>query len=157
MSEPEISRRCSSCGASVRPHSLFCPQCGHGMVTPTSTPEDASSDKQSAHEMVADEAATQTFETVAVESARTDPSTTPLKEPAAEKPSMSGRDAIHRATDAARAGFEDNVRRPVKKLRKVSGVVIDQAAYDPSLRFLLVAGIMFLLFLVLLILSKLVG
>jgi hypothetical protein len=127
------------------------------MVTPTSTPEDASSDKQPAREMVADEAATQTFETVAVESARTDPSTTPLKEPAAEKPSMSGRDAIHRATDAARAGFEDNVRRPVKKLRKVSGVVIDQAAYDPSLRFLLVAGIMFLLFLVLLILSKLVG
>jgi len=127
------------------------------MVAPTSTPEDASSDKQPAHEMVADQAATQTFETIAVES-RTDPSTNPLKEPAAaEKPSMSGRDAIHRATDAARAGFEDNVRRPVKKLRKVSGVVIDQAAYDPSLRFLLVAGVMFLLFLVLLILSKLVG
>src|SRR4030095_14243760 len=28
MSEPEIDRRCSVCGAAVRPRSLFCPQCG---------------------------------------------------------------------------------------------------------------------------------
>ena len=49
---------------------------------------------------------------------------------------------------------EDGVRSRVEKLRKVSSVVIDQAAYDPSLRFLLVAAVLFLLFLVLLILSK---
>ena len=35
--------------------------------------------------------------------------------------------------------------------------MIDQAAYDPSLRFLLVAAGLFLLFLVLLILSKVIG
>ena len=35
--------------------------------------------------------------------------------------------------------------------------MIDQAAYDPSLRFLLVAAALFLLFLVLLILSKVIG
>jgi hypothetical protein len=69
----------------------------------------------------------------------------------------SRRDTIHRAADAARAGFDENVRGRVEKLRKVSGVVIDQAAYDPSLRFLLVAAVMFLLFVVLLILSKVVG
>jgi len=45
----------------------------------------------------------------------------------------------------------------VEKLRHVSSVVIDQAAYDPSLRFLLVAAAMFLLFLVLLIMSKVIG
>ena len=52
---------------------------------------------------------------------------------------------------------EDSVRGRVKKIRKVSSVMIDQAAYDPSLRFLLVAAALFVLFLVLLILSKVLG
>ena len=53
--------------------------------------------------------------------------------------------------------YSEGVRGRVEKLRKVSSVVIDQAAYDPSLRFLLVAAALFLLFLVLLILSKVLG
>jgi len=52
---------------------------------------------------------------------------------------------------------QDGVKARVEKLRHVSSVVIDQAAYDPSLRFLLVAAAMFLLFLVLLIMSKVIG
>ena len=51
----------------------------------------------------------------------------------------------------------DGVKGRVEKLRHVSSVVIDQAAYDPSLRFLLVAAAFFILFLVLLILSKVIG
>ena len=51
----------------------------------------------------------------------------------------------------------DGVKGKVEKLRHVSSVVIDQAAYDPSLRFLLVAAAFFILFLVLLILSKVIG
>ena len=51
----------------------------------------------------------------------------------------------------------EGVRGRVEKIRKVSSVVIDQAAYDPSLRFLLVAAGMFLLFLILLIISKVIG
>ncbi|HYP00211.1 MAG TPA: hypothetical protein VER76_08475, partial [Pyrinomonadaceae bacterium] len=31
MSEPEIARRCLSCGASVRGQASFCPQCGNPM------------------------------------------------------------------------------------------------------------------------------
>jgi len=45
----------------------------------------------------------------------------------------------------------------VNKIRKVSSVVIDQAAYDPSLRFILVAAALFFLFLFLLIMSKVLG
>ena len=44
----------------------------------------------------------------------------------------------------------------VDKIRKVSSV-IDQAAYDPSLRFLLVAGALFVVFVILMILSKVLG
>jgi len=55
------------------------------------------------------------------------------------------------------ARHHEGVKARVEKLRHVSSVVIDQAAYDPSLRFLLVAAAFFILFLVLLILSKVIG
>jgi hypothetical protein len=63
---------------------------------------------------------------------------------------------LHPST-APLQGVAENVRERVEKIRHVSSVVIDQAAYDPSLRFLLVAAVLFLLFVVLVILSKLLG
>ena len=104
MSEPEIDRRCVSCGVSVRSHAMFCPQCGKAI------PETAA-------DTIVDH---------------------PLPPPLP-------------------ARHQDGVKGRVEKLRHVSSVVIDQAAYDPSLRFLLVAAAMFLLFLVLLIMSKVIG
>ena len=112
MSEPEIARRCSSCGASVRQRAMFCPQCGNPVQqsqAPVTT------------------------------------ATTPLVPETMIE------------TAPAPKERDDGVRGRVEKLRKVSSVVIDQAAYDPSLRFLLVAAVLFLLFLVLLILSKVIG
>ena len=106
MSETEIARRCIACGASVREHAVFCPQCGDPIP----------------------QAATETI----VDTAPTKALAAPTRPP-------------------------DGVRGRVEQLRKVSSVVIDQAAYDPSLRFLLVAAVSFILFLVLLILSKVIG
>ena len=57
---------------------------------------------------------------------------------------------VHRPAD-------HSVKARVEHIRKVSSVMIDQAAYDPSLRFLLVAAAFFILFLVLLIMSKVIG
>jgi len=62
---------------------------------------------------------------------------------------------IQRATSAARVVEGDVVQR-VNKMRKISGVVIDEAAYDPSLRFVLVAAIVFGLFLLIVLLNKLI-
>ena len=112
MSEPEIARRCTTCGASVRQRAMFCPQCGN----PTSQSQ-----------------------------APVTTTTTPLIP-----------ETIIETAPVPKV-HEDGVRGRVEKLRKVSSVVIDQAAYDPSLRFLLVAAVLFLLFLVLLILSKVIG
>ena len=111
MSEPEIARRCSSCGASVRQRAMFCPQCGNPIPeaeAPVTT-------------------------------------TTPLIP-----------ETIVETAQAPKV-HDDGVRGRVEKIRKVSSVMIDQAAYDPSLRFLLVAAVLFLLFLVLVILSKVIG
>ena len=40
MSEPEIEidRRCTFCGVSVRPHAMFCPQCGNPIKVQESVP-----------------------------------------------------------------------------------------------------------------------
>jgi zinc-ribbon domain len=111
MSDPEIARRCSHCGVSIRQTALYCPQCG---------------------EKIGDE-------TVA------DPVPTSTVHPS------------HTQHTTGIAGVADNVRERVEKIKHVSSVMIDQASYDPSLRFLLVTALLFVVFLVLLILSKVIG
>ena len=129
MSEPEIARRCTSCGATVRDRALFCAQCGNPI------PQTATTAVYNVQDTIIDHAPT--------EALRPDPAATqPLSavvQPATPK--------VH----------EDGVLGRVEEIKKVSTVMIHQAAYDPSLRFLLVAAVLFLLFLVLLILSKVIG
>jgi len=156
MSEPEISRRCSACGASVRQRALFCPQCGNGMPDRPATQEkasDSASDVSTKHSTIEDP------ETLTAKQSKKNPDTAPLNPAGAQtfgKPSMNDRGTVRTASGVARVGSEGNFSGRVEKLRKVSAVVIDQAGYDPSLRFLLVAGALFLLFLLLLILSKVI-
>jgi uncharacterized membrane protein YvbJ len=123
MSEPEIARRCTTCGASVRQRAMFCPQCGSTIPEPQPV-------------------TTNTSDTI-TENAPPGPAPTQainlIPEPVIHKPA------------------DHSVRGRVKHIRKVSSVMIDQAAYDPSLRFLLVAAVLFILFLVLLIFSKVIG
>ena len=118
MSEPEIARRCTACGVTVRQRAIFCPQCGNPIQASAAAPTTA---------------LTTPTDTIV------DPA------PAAVPP------------PTARPPHQDGIKARVEKLRHVSSVMIDQAAYDPSLRFLLVAAAFFVLFLVLLILSKVIG
>ncbi len=155
MPDPEIARRCSVCGATVRRRALFCPQCGHGVANQDAAVKTDSERAPSSGDVL------QSSETTSVESVGPDQAMTqPLIgdfSRAPDSPSGRTRTTMHRATSAAKAGFEDNVLAPVEKLRKVSSIVIDQAGYDPSLRFLLVAAGLFLVFLLLLVLSKVIG
>jgi hypothetical protein len=66
------------------------------------------------------------------------------------------RETLHRAGTVARGVIEDEVKR-VERIRHVSSVVIEEASYDPSLRFVLVALGLFILFLILLVVTKLMG
>jgi hypothetical protein len=63
---------------------------------------------------------------------------------------------IQRATTKAR-DVEGNVVQRVQKFREISSVVIDEAGYDPSLRFVLVAAVLFVLFIVIVLLNKVIG
>ena len=143
MSEPEIEidRRCTFCGVSVRQHAMFCPQCGNPIRTHEAAPtsislSDTIIDTPPVETVVPDVAETQLLSAVVP----------PTIEPAPAVKSQ----VVHKPA-------EHSVRSRVEHIRKVSSVMIDQAAYDPSLRFLLVAAAFFLLFVVLLIMSKVIG
>ena len=148
MSNPEIDRRCAECGASVRSGAVFCPQCGvpidkdEHKIEPVvkaapSNSAEANLTIEQPREVVPD-----LSETQPLISARATPETSrsqPLKAP------------------AVAPTLEKNLEGKVRRLRKASSVVIDQAAYDPSLRFILVAAALFILCLFLLLLSRVLG
>lgn len=66
------------------------------------------------------------------------------------------REKLHRASNVARGAIEDNVKR-VEKIHHVSTAMFEEATYDPSLRFVLVALALFIVFVILLVLSKVMG
>jgi hypothetical protein len=60
---------------------------------------------------------------------------------------------IQRATTLAR-DVEGDVIHRVQRVRQISSVVLDEAGYDPSLRFVLVAAVLFVLFLIIVLLNR---
>ena len=127
------------------------------MTNQPAIPEIAS---DSAHDVSVKPSAIEHPEARTAKQSRNNLNTAPLIAAGAQafdKATMRDRDTVQLRPGVTRVGSEENVLGRVEKLRKVSTVVIDQAAYDPSLRFLLVAGALFLFFLLLLILSKVMG
>ena len=157
--QPEISHRCVSCGASIREPAMFCPECGKptAPVAPTAPIANA---LDAEHPAV-------TSSTELVESSE-DPPGGPAVEPAvgpedvkADPVSGPGgrpgtRERLHRASSVARGALGDNVKR-VEKIHDFSTAMLEEAHYDPSLRFVLVALGLFIVFVILLVLSKVMG
>jgi hypothetical protein len=73
--------------------------------------------------------------------------------PAGETLASSKRPRMTVARDAAQA----KIAPRVEKLRQASNVMLEEASYDPSLRFVLVAVAIFLLSLLILLLNHLLG
>lgn len=63
----------------------------------------------------------------------------------------------HRVKVAARDAVEGKIAPRVEKLRHASTVMLDEAADDPGLRFVLVAAVLIIFSLVLLLLSQILG
>ena len=159
MPEPEISRRCSSCGASIRDKAFFCPECGQQLQKGT---EDETAALHDTHDVARDVTLTEAdFQAhlqpkspplVVAPPPQPAPPTKPKKQQVQRAKGEVGA-RIQRATDKAR-GVEENVAQRVQKFREISSVVIDEAGYDPSLRFVLVAAILFILFVLIVILNR---
>jgi len=182
MPDPEIDRRCATCGASVRPRAMFCPQCGQGIEqvkesdrnselhVEEKNPPDLSRTVEIHREALPDlsrtveihrEALPDLSRTVEIHrEALPDLSETqPLIAVRPPNPELAQTQALPALPTAPQPSrrLDGNVKGKVDKLRKASSVVIDQAAYDPSIRFLLVAAALLLVFLFLLLFSKILG
>src|ERR1044072_7453457 len=153
MPDPKIARRCPTCGASIRDESFFCPQCGKEL-----TGADANAEQSVVHQTQTEPLHQNTAplrDTLSdkLNDTLAEPRRNPQKSPA--KAGATARGAVgaklQRATTMAREG---NVGQRVRKVRQISSVVLDEAGYDPSLRFVLVAAILFILFLVIMLLNR---
>jgi len=191
MPEPEIARRCPTCGVSIREAALFCPQCGDGLqakaaqsqtgvavaaerTTSKNTAPLIDGENDSKDAFNNDVAPASMSDTVIERAEKTpksakSPSDTvaipkpdeTAKSPATEmaKASVTPRvrgavgTKIQRATTLAR-DVEGDVKNRARKVRQMSSVVLDEAGYDPSLRFVLVAVALFVLFLIIVLLNK---
>ena len=127
---------------------MFCPECGKPLAT-ASTGTAAPAETSPA--------------AVAVDGAVVNPETAANKTDKTDKPDegphgarQRTRASLHRASTAARGALEDNVKR-VEKIHHVSTAMIEEAHYDPSLRFVLVALGLFVVAIALLVLSKVMG
>ncbi len=159
MSDPIIARRCPWCGVAIREQAFFCPQCGKDLTQlhpdfSATIVETAPAEPKSKDTADLIEPATPKEAPAAVAPSKT--------APASNRRAAIGQQAlgkmgagIQKATHVAR-DVEGNVAQRVQKLRDVSAVVIDEASYDASLRFVLVAAVLFILFLVILLLSKVI-
>jgi len=162
MSEPQISRRCPACGVSIRDQAFFCPQCGHKLQKGS---EDETAALHDTHDIVRDVTLTEADFQAKSQPKRSPVVVAPPPQPAqpakptkqqVQRPKGEVGARIQRATDKAR-GMEENVAQRVQKFREISSVVIDEAGYDPSLRFVLVAAILFILFVLIVILNRFIG
>ncbi|MDQ1558419.1 MAG: hypothetical protein QOD32_1479 [Pyrinomonadaceae bacterium] len=75
------------------------------------------------------------------------------------KPTVQGetRGRLGRRAASVGASVGETVRPRVEKLREASTVVFDEATDDPGLRFVIVAAVLFLLFLFILLFSYILG
>ena len=195
MSEPEIARRCQSCGASIRDLAFFCPQCGKELKTTGElTQHDPNRDKPSTavataplneapewkEQLDANRSADKKPKVEAPKTQESKPQGPKPQEPKPPEPTYKNpadrgkgtpnpagrakgapgahafaeaRGKVQRATGLARNVGGDVIQRG-QKLREMSSVVLDEAGYDPSLRFVLVAAVLFLLFLVIVLLNR---
>lgn len=152
---PEILQRCESCGAVIRETAMFCPECGKALAATKADPPESKSATASDGRRIL------TAASVAPPGEPDPPSLTRTEAVKSAGPEKHGarqrtRDTLHRASNVARGAIEDNVKR-VEKIHHVSSVMFEEAHYDPSLRFVLVAVGLFVVFIILLVLSKVMG
>jgi predicted nucleic acid-binding Zn-ribbon protein len=168
--QPEILHRCESCGAIIREAAMFCPECGQPLAitkqeepdlndhtsAPPSTDGAVLTSEESMPASSAADHGAEAKQVVAVDSAKTD--SEPAKAAISERPGARERtrETLHRASTVARGAIERPVKQ-VEKIHHVSTAMLEEAHYDPSLRFVLVALGLFILFVILLVLSKVMG
>lgn len=170
--DPKISHRCTACGASIRAEEQFCPQCGEevnkleagdSLKDATAKPDTAAATNGErakrgstapTQPFIPDKLPFVTDDLIEDEVMSAPQVGTVAVASKTETHSDTGQSKRKRVKDAAREIVDENVRPRVEKLRHASSVVFEEAAaIDPSLRFILIAVFLFIVFIVMLALS----
>jgi hypothetical protein len=164
--EPEIARRCLACGASVRGTAVFCPECGRPLKANPANVDAVGEGPESSARRRADGVGTAPI--ITTSSIAGEPAQEISAQDAAGESSSRAESNVsptgealdgskrYRMT-AARDAAQGKIAPRVEKLRQASNVMLEEASYDPSLRFVLVAVAIFLLSLLILLLNHLLG
>jgi hypothetical protein len=170
--EPEISTRCAQCGAAVRPQTLFCPECGRPAGSKDhehqpadgDAPDDAESSESALNEELADEGDSE--EISSAEAAGEEPVGTvdPLidrlaalkataeGDPPAPVVLVMGKESSKPSKRSKSGGKGKQVYNRFPTLRVPA--VVPKVALEPGIRFLVVAGALFLFALIAFFLSQ---
>jgi len=144
---------------------MFCPECGKPLATAATgtepvaeSAEIAATPATTAAPPSANQAQTAPGELIVATDREPGANQAVQPDETGAQPGARGRtrETLHRASTAARGAIGDNVKR-VEKIHHVSSAMIEEAHYDPSLRFVLVALGLFVVFVVLLVISKVMG
>jgi zinc-ribbon domain len=163
--EPEIARRCLACGASVRGTAVFCPECGRPLKASSTNVDAGGEAADSLARRRADGVGTAPVITTSI--AGEPAQEIPAQDAAGENPPRADSNALPASEGlpfskrpritAARDAAQGKIAPRVEKLRQASNVMLEEASYDPSLRFVLVALAIFVLSLLILLLNHLLG
>ena len=161
MPEPEIARRCPTCGVSIRVPASFCPQCGNVLTPKPEVPSaiDAGPVSLDSGTPVLTPGASKSTVNPPLNSGKTLAQTTDLTTSSSgprKQPMQATVRMVDHGGPPPREVIAGDGRNRVEKFRQISNAVIDEAAYDPSLRFVLVAAVLFILCIVLLLMSELI-
>ncbi|MDT4967544.1 MAG: hypothetical protein QOJ64_2281 [Acidobacteriota bacterium] len=137
--EPEISRRCLKCGASVRGTAFFCPECGNTLKSGTT-------------EAVSDTSAPEASSLKATDGKAQASAAVVEVAPSGDEPAKR-----QRVRTSAREVVEGKIGPRVEKWRQASNVMLEEASDDPNLRFVLIAIAIFVVALLFLWFNHLLG
>jgi len=162
MSQPEIFRRCLECGASFHSGAAYCPQCG--VATDRARANAASTSEGESDGGEGDSISTKSEEPREHSSRHStgwlEKDVQPVGANAVTQrigaPNINANAAAPAPVPAQSTAATTKLDRGLRpgETRRHRTIVIDESAYDPSLRFVIVAGVLFALFLFILIMSK---
>jgi hypothetical protein len=167
--EPQISHRCKSCGASIRAGTQYCHQCGEALAA-TNKADVVAPDVSNESVIKKTERSLPALPLAlnvtlpGLPFADKQSAADQRPQSSGERPRVIALGAVtqpnvllqkgRRAKNTARDLVADNVMPKLEKLRHVSSYVLEEAsAIDPSIRFVLITLILFVIFVVLFLLS----
>lgn len=129
----------------MRARARFCPQCGQQVAEEPVTEKSRAPENREATSRASSAMGSTTRIETEVAAQKEDAAQPSAKE---QLEQQRRRGAVKVMAETAREKVEERIGPRVEKIRQASNVVIDEAAEDPEVRFLLIAAVIFVLFVV---------